>query len=244
MRVLVVEDERRLATAIERGLREHGFAVELAHDGVTGHVLASEGEYDAIVLDIMLPGMNGYDICRRMREQEVWTPVLMLTAKDGEYDEADALDLGADDYLRKPFSYVVLVARLNALIRRGGGERPVEVAVGDLRLDPRRRTVHRGDTAVELTPREFSLLEYFMRNSDLTMSKHEILDHVWGADEERDPNVVEVYVGVPATQDRPAVRDRLHRDRPRPRLQAARRCVIASHARACGPGWSRSLPCS
>lgn len=195
MRVLVVEDERRLAAAIERGLREHGFAVELAHDGVTGHVLARDGDYDAIVLDIMLPQLSGYDICRRLRAEEVWTPILMLTAKDGEYDEADALDLGADDYLRKPFSYVVLVARLNALLRRGATERPVEVRVGELRLDPGRRTAHRGEVELELTPREFSLLEYLLRNAGQTLSKHEILDHVWGADEERDPNVVEVYVG-------------------------------------------------
>ena len=195
MWVLVVEDEERLAKAIRRGLEDHGFAVELAHDGETGYLKAREGGFDAIVLDIMLPGRNGFDVAEQLRADEVWTPILMLTAKDGEYDEAEALDAGADDYLRKPFSYLVLVARLHALLRRSGGERPVEIRVQDLRLDPGRRTVSRGDAAVELTPREFSLLEYLMRNSGQTLSKYEILDHVWGADWDRDPNLVEVYVG-------------------------------------------------
>ncbi len=195
MRVLVVEDEQRLAKAVARGLQEHGFVVELAHDGVTGHWMATEYVYDAIVLDIMLPKMSGYEICKRLRAAEDWTPVLMLTAKDGEYDEADALDLGADDYLRKPFSYVVLVARLNALLRRQPVDRPVELVVADLRLDPGRRTVRRGETDIDLTPREFALLEYLLRNAGQTLSKYEILDHVWGADFDRDPNVVEVYIG-------------------------------------------------
>ena len=195
MWVLVVEDEERLAKAIRRGLEDHGFAVELAHDGETGYLKAREGGFDAIVLDIMLPGRNGFDVAEQLRADEVWTPILMLTAKDGEYDEAEALDAGADDYLRKPFSYLVLVARLHALLRRSGGERPVEIRVQDLRMDPGRRTVSRGDAGVELTPREFSLLEYLMRNSGQTLSKYEILDHVWGADWDRDPNLVEVYVG-------------------------------------------------
>jgi len=195
VRILVVEDEQRLARAIARGLEDRGFAVELAHDGLTGLWKGREQDFDAIVLDIMLPGLSGYEVCRRLRADGSWTPILMLTAKDGEYDEADALDLGADDYLRKPFSYVVLVARLNALLRRGASARPSELEVGDLVLDPGRRTVRRGDFPIELTRREFSLLEYLMRNAGQTRSKSEILDHVWGADFDRDANVVEVYIG-------------------------------------------------
>ncbi|MGH8929813.1 MAG: response regulator transcription factor [Egibacteraceae bacterium] len=195
MRVLVVEDERRLAAAVRRGLEDHGFAVEVAHDGAAGFWLARHECFDAVVLDIQLPHMSGYEICKRLRAERVWTPILMLTAKDGEYDEADALDLGADDYLRKPFSYVVLIARLNALLRRGAPERPAQLRVGDLVLDPSRRTVKRGETPIELTRREFALLEYLMRNAGEPRSKHEILDHVWGADFDRGPNVVEVYVG-------------------------------------------------
>ena len=195
MWVLVVEDEERLAKAVRRGLEDHGFAVELAHDGEIGYLKAREGGFDAIVLDIMLPGRNGFDVAEQLRTDGVWTPILMLTAKEGEYDEAEALDAGADDYLRKPFSYVVLVARLHALLRRGGGERPVEIRVGELRLDPGKRVVHREDRKLDLTPREFSLLEYLMRNAGQTVSKYDILDHVWGGDWDRDPNVVEVYVG-------------------------------------------------
>jgi two-component system OmpR family response regulator len=195
VRILVVEDEQRMARAIARGLENHGFAVEVAHDGVTGLWKGREQSFDAIVLDIMLPGISGYEVCKRLRAEGLWAPILMLTAKDGEHDEADALDLGADDYLRKPFSYVVLIARLNALLRRGAPTRPSELAVGDLVLDPGRRTVRRGNTPIELTRREFSLLEYLMRNAGQTCSKLEILDHVWGADFDRDDNVVEVYVG-------------------------------------------------
>jgi DNA-binding response OmpR family regulator len=195
VRILVVEDEVRLARAIARGLEDQGFAVELAHDGVTGLWKAREQELDAIVLDVMLPELSGYEVCKRLRARDLWTPILMLTAKDGEYDEADALDLGADDYLRKPFSYVVLVARLNALLRRGAPARPSELTVGDLVLDPGRRTVRRGSVPIELTRREFSLLEYLMRSAGLTRTKYEILDHVWGADFDREPNIVEVYVG-------------------------------------------------
>ncbi len=195
MRVLVVDDEVRLARALTRGLEDHGFAVEVANDGMTGYLLAREGGFDAIVLDVMLPELNGYEVCRRLRADEIWTPILMLTAKDGEYDEADALDLGADDYLRKPFSYVVLVSRLHALLRRGAPERPATLTVDNLTLDPGTRVVARGDTVVDLTPREFSLLEFLMRRAGQTSTKYEILDHVWGADFDRDPNVVEVYVG-------------------------------------------------
>jgi DNA-binding response OmpR family regulator len=195
VRVLVVEDEQRLAKALARGLSDSGFAVELAHDGITGYWMAREQDLDAIVLDIMLPQLNGYEVCRRLRSEEIWTPILMLTAKEGEYDETDALDLGADDYLRKPFSYAVLVARLHALLRRGAPKRPVELRAGDLVLDPGKRTVHRGDTQIELTRREFSLLEYLMRNAGQTLSKYDLRDHVWGGDFERDPNIAEVYIG-------------------------------------------------
>jgi two-component system OmpR family response regulator len=195
MRVLVVEDETRLARAVATGLQDHGFAVDVAHDGREGFSMARFGVYDAIVLDILLPGLDGYRVAQHLRQEQVWTPILMLTAKEGEYDEADALDVGADDYLRKPFSWVVLVARLNALLRRQPVERPVELVVGDLRLDPGRRTAHRAGTRLALTPREFALLEYLMRNAGQTVSKLDVLDHVWSEALARAPNVVEVYVG-------------------------------------------------
>lgn len=195
MRILVVEDEVRLAQALQRGLRAEGFAVDLAHDGEEGLFLAREGAYDAVVLDIMLPRLSGYRVCRALRDEGNWVPVLMLSAKDGEYDQADGLDVGADDYLTKPFSYVVLVARLRALLRRAAPPRPPVLAAGDLALDPAARTVHRGGREIALTPREFALLELFMRRPDEVLSKSEILAHVWDAYYEGDPNVVEVYVG-------------------------------------------------
>ncbi|GAA0403801.1 response regulator transcription factor [Microbispora corallina] len=183
-----------MAAALKRGLQAEGFAVDLAHDGVEGLHLARVGEYDIVVLDIMLPRLSGYNVCKQLRAEENWVPVLMLSAKDGEYDMADGLDLGADDYLTKPFSYVVLVARLRALLRRGGGRRPAVLRAGDLSLDPARRQVTRGDASIELTPREFALLEYLMRRHDEVVSKTEILEHVWDT-YDTDPNVVEVYVG-------------------------------------------------
>jgi DNA-binding response OmpR family regulator len=194
MRVLVVEDERRMAAALQRGLQAEGFAVDLAHDGEDGLHLARQGEYDVVVLDIMLPKVSGYNVCKQLRAEENWVPILMLSAKDGEYDLADGLDLGADDYLTKPFSYVVLVARLRALLRRGANRRPAVLRAGDLSLDPARRRVVRGETPVELTPREFALLEYLIRHHDEVVSKSEILEHVWDTFD-TDPNVVEVYVG-------------------------------------------------
>jgi DNA-binding response OmpR family regulator len=195
MRVLVVEDERRLAAAVRRGLNAEGFVVDVAHDGVDGYHMASEGSYDAVVLDLMLPGMSGYKVCERLRAEDNWVPVLILSAKDGEYDQADGLDLGADDYLTKPFSYVVLAARLRALLRRGARPRPAVLAAGDLRLDPAARTVQRGDSGIELTPREFALLEYLMRRAGQAVPKAELLEHVWEQDSIADMNVVEVYVG-------------------------------------------------
>jgi DNA-binding response OmpR family regulator len=195
VRILVVEDEVRLAQALQRGLRAEGFAVDLAHDGETGLHLAREGEYDAIVLDVMLPKLSGYRVCRALRAEENWVPVLMLSAKDGEYDQADGLDVGADDYLTKPFSYVVLVARLRALLRRSAPPRPPVLTAGDLALDPAGHRVARGGTQIALTPKEFGLLELFMRRPDEVLSKAEILTHVWDAHYDGDPNVVEVYVG-------------------------------------------------
>lgn len=204
MRVLLVEDELTLADSIRRGLEAEGISVDHEPDGIDGLWRAGEGEYDALILDIMLPGLNGYEICRKLREKEVWTPIIMLTAKDGEYDEADAFDLGADDYLRKPFSHVVLVARLRALARRGGGARPVVMTVGDLELDPGSMECRRGGQTVELTPREFSVLETLIRRSPQVVAKSELLDAVWGMDFDGDPNIVEVYVGyVRRKIDRP-----------------------------------------
>jgi DNA-binding response OmpR family regulator len=197
-RLLVVEDEVRLARALQRGLSAEGFSVDLAHDGVEGLTRARSGEYDAVVLDIMLPGLSGYRVCQQLRAEGDQVPILMLTAKDGEYDEADGLDLGADDYLTKPFSYLVLVARLRALLRRSAPVAPARPAVltaGDLVLDPAARRVHRGAVEVPLTPREFALLEYLMHRAGEVVAKSELLEHVWDAHYDGDPNVVEVYVG-------------------------------------------------
>lgn len=195
MRILVVEDEERLAAAVARGLRAEGFDVELVGDGLEGYWRASQRPYGAIVLDILLPGMNGYLVCRRLREEGVATPILMLTAKGGEYDEAEAFELGADDYLRKPFSVIVLVARLRALQRRGEISRPAALTVGDLHFDPVARRCRRGDTPIPLTAREASLLEYLLMHRGDVVDKYELLDAVWGADVDHDPNVVEVYIG-------------------------------------------------
>jgi two-component system OmpR family response regulator len=194
MRILVVEDEVRLAQTVQRGLINEGFSVDLQHSGTDGLWAATENAYDVIVLDIMLPGLNGYDVIKALRAREVWTPVLMLTAKDGEYDQADAFDLGADDYLTKPFSFVVLTARLRALIRRGAPQRPAVLSAGDLSLDPARRRVERGGREIALTPREFGLLEYLMHHRGDVKTKAEILDGVWDSAFEGDDNVVEVYV--------------------------------------------------
>ena len=195
MRVLLIEDERRLAEQIRRGLTAEGFAVDVVHTGTEGFVAAVHGPAEVVVCDIMLPGLSGYEIVRRMRAENVWTPVLMLTAKDGEHDEADAFDLGADDYLTKPFSLVVLVARLRSLLRRAAPERSVELTAGDLRLDPVARRAWRGDVELTLTPREFAVLECLLRRSGHVVSKQAVLDAVWDAQFDADPNVVEVYVG-------------------------------------------------
>jgi len=194
MRVLVVEDEAPLAEGLRDGLEAEGFAVDIASDGLDGLWMAREHPYAAIVLDIMLPGLNGYRVCATLRQEGIWTPILMLTAKDGELDEAEALDTGADDYLTKPFSFVVLLARLRALMRRGVPERPAVLEAGDLRLDPATRTVQRGDVAVEMTSRETALLEFLLRRQGDVLSKQTILDNVWDDEFEGDPNIVEVYI--------------------------------------------------
>ncbi|MFD0576037.1 response regulator transcription factor [Dactylosporangium darangshiense] len=195
MRVLLVEDEEVLAKTIRQALHADGFAVDLAFCGTEGLWAARQTRYDVVVLDIMLPGLNGYEVCRQLRASGVWTPVLMLTAKDGEFDEADAFDLGADDYLTKPFSFVVLVARLRALIRRGAPERPAVLTAGDLSLDPARQAVARGGEPIPLTPREFSVLHFLIRHRGDVVSRTQILEGVWDAFYDGDSNVVEVYIG-------------------------------------------------
>jgi two-component system, OmpR family, response regulator len=195
MRVLLVDDEERLIEVMKRGLQREGFVVDSASDGSEGLWLAQENDYDAIILDIMLPKRNGYQVCADLREAGNWTPILMLTAKQGEHDHAEALDTGADDFLTKPFSYVVLVAHLRALIRRTVRVRPTILHVGDLRLDPARHRCWRGEQEIELTPRQFSLLEFFMSHPGEVLSKTEILEHVWNDSYDMDANIVEVYVG-------------------------------------------------
>ncbi|HTF06889.1 MAG TPA: response regulator transcription factor [Asanoa sp.] len=194
MRILLVEDEVALAETVRDGLAGEGFAVDVMHTGPDGLWAATEHPYDVIVLDIMLPGMSGYEVSRQLRAREVWTPILMLTAKDGEYDQADALDLGADDYLTKPFSFVVLVARLRALTRRGAPARPTVLSAGDLSVDPARRRVTRAGEEIAVTAREFALLEFLMRHRGDVVSKSAIIDNVWDMNFDGDHNIVEVYV--------------------------------------------------
>ncbi|WP_413601624.1 response regulator transcription factor [Curtobacterium sp. Curtsp57] len=195
MRVLVVDDEVRLADGVRRGLEAEGWAVDVAHDGVDGLWHAREFGYDAIVLDLMMPGMSGWAVCGQLRAEENWTPVLMLTAKDGEWDQVEALDAGADDYVTKPFSHPVLVARIRALVRRGARERPSVLTVGDLVVDPAARTVARGAQRLDLTSREFAVLEFLARRAGQVCSKREVIENVWDVDFDGDPNIVEVYVG-------------------------------------------------
>lgn len=194
MKILLVEDDKKIATIVKRGLEAEGFTVEVAFDGVDGLWLATEGSFDLIVLDIMLPGRNGYQICADLREAGDWTPILMLTAKDGDLDEAEALDTGADDYLTKPFSFAVLVARIRALLRRATGRNPAPVEAGDLRIDPGQRRVWRGEAEIEMTSRQFDVLEFMIRRAGQVLSKTEILDGVWEYEFEGDPNIVEVYI--------------------------------------------------
>lgn len=208
MRVLVVDDEERFAAAVRLGLEAEGIAVDVAHSGTDGLWRARENSYDAIVLDIMMPGMSGYRVCQTLRDEGDWTPVLMLTAKDGEWDEVEALDTGADDYLTKPFSSAVLLARLRALVRRGARERPVVLEAGDLTVDPASRTVRRGGDTIDLTSREFAVLDFLLRRKGEVVSKSEVLANVWDDDFEGDPNIVEVYIRHLRNKiDRPFQRD-------------------------------------
>jgi two-component system, OmpR family, response regulator len=194
MRILVVEDELKMASLLRRGLAEEGHAVDVARTGDDALWMAGAAEYDAIVLDLMLPGVDGIEVCRRVRENGVWAPVLMLTARDGVADRVAGLDAGADDYLAKPFSFAELVARLRALVRRGGVERPSVLEVGDLRLDPATRQVWRGPTEITLSAKEFALLETFMRRPGQVLSRYQLLEHAWDYAYENRSNVVDVYV--------------------------------------------------
>ena len=195
MKLLLVEDDIKLATAVCRGLVAEGFHVEVADNGIDGLWLVSEGSYDLVILDIMLPGRNGYRVCADLRAADNWTPILMLTAKDGDLDESEALDTGADDYLVKPFSFPVLVSRIRALLRRSGSRATIPDSVGDLRVDPIARRVWVGDDEIDLTAREFDVLTYFVRRPDTVLTKKDLLDGVWADDFDGDPNIVEVYVG-------------------------------------------------
>ncbi len=194
MRILVVEDDPAIAETVRRVLLAEGWVVETVADGLDGREEAATGGYDAVVLDIMLPGLSGYEVVRGLRADGVWTPILMLTAKDGEYDQADAFDLGADDYLTKPFSPVVLVARLRAIVRRSAPERPTVLSAGTLTLDPAAHVAHRGDSELALTRREFALLEFLMRNKGTAVTKAQIVESVWDVNYAGDENVVEVYI--------------------------------------------------
>jgi DNA-binding response OmpR family regulator len=196
MRVLIVEDERRLARSLAQGLMAEGFAVDVAHTGTDGLHRATEGAYGLIILDIMLPGMNGYRVCAALRAAGDETPILMLTAKDGEYDEAEGLDTGADDYLTKPFSYVVLVARVRALLRRQGRGASPELRLGDLVVDRGARRVVRAGVETGLTAKEFAVLEHLATRAGEVVSKAEILEHSWDFAYDGDPNIVEVYISA------------------------------------------------
>jgi two-component system OmpR family response regulator len=204
MRALVVEDEVKMASLIRRGLVEEGYAADVARTGDDAVWMAQATPYDAIVLDLMLPGRDGLDVCRELRRSGVWSPILMLTARDGVGDRVAGLDSGADDYLTKPFSFAELLARLRALTRRGAGERPVVLEVGSLRLDPATRRAWRGDVPIELSPKEFALLETFMRRAGEVLTRLDLLEHAWDFAYENRSNVVDVYVGyLRAKIDRP-----------------------------------------
>jgi len=194
VRALLVEDDPRQAASLRRGLTADGFSVDVAIDGLEGVRLATHATYDVVILDLMLPALNGFAVCQRIRDAGVWSPVLILTAKSGEYDEIESLDSGADDFITKPVAYPVLLARLRALLRRGTPERPIQLRAGDLVMDPATRQVTRAGTSIALTRREYSLLELLMRRVNLVVTNDEILDHVWGSDFDGSPNVVAVYV--------------------------------------------------
>jgi DNA-binding response OmpR family regulator len=214
MRLLVIEDEQRLAAGLRKGLEAEGFAVDVVHSGTDGIWMARENPFDAIVLDIMLPGVNGFEVCRTLRSEGNWTPILMLTAKDDVSDEVEGLDTGADDYLCKPFSFAVLIARLRALLRRGARPRPTVLEVGGLRLDPAAHRVWLSGTEIAFTAREFAVLEFFVHHPGEVMAKKDILDHVWDFDFDGDPNIIEVYVR--------RLRAKLQRSAGRPMIQTIR----------------------
>lgn len=195
MRILIVDDEVSLAEGVRRGLVAEGFAVDVANDGIDGLWLARENHYDAIVLDLMMPGMSGWKVCAALRDEGDWTPILMLTARDGDWDQVESFKGGADDYVTKPFAFSVLVARIRALVRRGAPERPAVLKAGDLSLDPATRRVTRDKAEIELTSREFAVLEYLLRHAGQVRSKRQVIGNVWDDDFEGDPNIVEVYVG-------------------------------------------------
>jgi two-component system OmpR family response regulator len=204
MRILLVDDEKRLADGVRRGLEAEGMVVDVAHDGATGLDMASDADYDVIVLDVMMPGLNGYRVCQALRADGDHTPVLFLTAKDGEWDEVEGLDTGGDDWLTKPFSFPVLIARLRALARRGARERPAVLEAGDLTLDPAARQAFRGDQEITLTAREMAVLDFLLRRRGEVVTRQEIIANVWGDSFTGDANIVEVYVGhLRAKVDRP-----------------------------------------
>jgi two-component system, OmpR family, response regulator len=194
MRLLIVEDEPKMASLLKKGLVEEGYAVDVATDGTNAVWLATENPYDCILLDVMLPDIDGFEVLRSLRKQERWAPVLVLTARDDTSDRVAGLDAGADDYLTKPFSFSELLARVRALLRRGGGTRPSVLSVGDLTLDPASRTVRRGGQPLELTAKEFALLEYMMRNAGQVLTRPQLLEHVWDFAYEGDSNVIDVYI--------------------------------------------------
>ncbi len=226
MRVLVVEDEVKMARLLKRGLEEEDYAADVAANGEDGIWMATENPYDAIVLDVMLPDVDGFEVCRRIREAGQWAPVLMLTARDAVPDRVRGLDVGADDYLTKPFAFAELLARLRALVRRGARERPPVVAVGDLRLDPASKAVRRAEQTIELTPKEFSLLEYFMRHPGEVLTRTQLLEHVWDFAYDGDSNVVEVYVRY--------LREKIDRPFGRHSLETVRRMGYRLHEERTG----------
>ena len=194
MKLLLVDDDTALTSSLQRGLQAEGFVIDVSADGLDALWRAEEASYGAIILDIMLPGRNGFAVCAELRRRGDWTPILMLTAKDGDLDQAEALDTGADDYLTKPFSFAVLVARLRALLRRAEVRTLSPMTVGDLHIDPARMIAARGSTRIELTTRQFHVLEHLVRNAGSVVSKQDLLDAVWSSEFEGDPNIVEVYV--------------------------------------------------
>ena len=194
MRILIVEDSARMAALLKRGLEAEGYSVDVAVNGADAVSIATQRPTDAVVLDVMLPDMQGFEVCRQLRAEGIWTPILMLTAKHGLDDRIRGLDAGADDYLGKPFAFTELAARLRALVRRGSSDRPAVLSVNDLSLDPATRIVRRGETDIALTPKEFSVLEYFMRHAGEVVTRFQLLDHCWDFAYDGSSNVVDVYV--------------------------------------------------